>query len=934
MSDTGKKPAVSDGTELGRDVRTLGNALGRAIREVGGDDLYNVVERVRTLAKDAREAGPKSKAFEQLIEFMASMDFAAATPVLKAFTTYFQIVNLAEQKEIVRVNRRRARKSGSAPRVESIRQAIQAWRETGVTAEQAQRYVNDISVQLVFTAHPTESKRRSVQEKLHRLSRFLTKMERSDLTREEQQQIETDITAETEILWQTDEVRQRRLNVLDEASNILFYFAHTLFNVTPRIYADLRHALVDVYPELQFNIPSIVEFGSWIGGDRDGNPTIRLEHTLRILRMQRELAISLYLPAVRTLSDRLSQSSHYVRVTPEFEESFARDCEELPEVHAQASNRSPEEIYRRKMEYIWERLKRTLAATTGIGESAAAYNSAADFLRDLDIVDRSLRANAGHYAAESALAPLRDQVRIFGFHLARLDIRDHKLKFQAALEAIFKVYGIEWSELDDVARTNMLELEIQNRRPLVPQGVDFEQEIQETIDLFNLVAQQSERFGRDTFGTFILSMTSSTSDILSVLLLAKEAGLVRPTDDGFISKVDVVPLFETIDDLENAPHILETLLSNDVYRKHIHARGDQQEVMVGYSDSNKDGGYLTANWQLYLVQRRLTEVADRYGVSLRIFHGRGGAVGRGGGPANKAILAQPAGSILGRIKITEQGEVIAARYFDDEIAYRNLEQVVHAVLTASNDAGHSDEHSRLWEEAMDEMSKTSIDVYRQLVYGDPDFLEYFHDSTPIGELSQLNIGSRPPKRTASDRVEDLRAIPWVFSWMQSRYTLPGWYGLGSALSRYAEKSPAHLSRLQRMYREWPFFTTTLDNAQISLVKADMTIARKYATLVRNSDIRERIFGQIEAEYERTVSSICRISGMTALLDSNPVLQRSIRLRNPYIDPISYLQIEFLRRFRELPANTNDEQIEAQRSELLSAVLLSINGVAAGLKNTG
>jgi phosphoenolpyruvate carboxylase len=355
--------------------------------------------------------------------------------------------------------------------------------------------------------------------------------------------------------------------------------------------------------------------------------------------------------------------------------------------------------------------------------------------------------------------------------------------------------------------------------------------------------------------------------------------------------------------------------------------------MVGYSDSNKDGGYLTANWQLYRVQRRLVEVARGFGVELRIFHGRGGAVGRGGGPANKAILAQPAGSILGRIKITEQGEVIAARYFDEEIAHRNLEQVMHAVLTASGETGALDEHSKLWEDAMDEMSSTSMKVYRGLVYGEPDFLEFFHESTPIGELSQLNIGSRPPKRTASDRVEDLRAIPWVFSWMQSRYTLPGWYGLGSALSQYAQQSPENLDRLKHMYKEWPFFTTTVDNAQISLVKADMTIARMYSTLVKDHSIRNRIFSRIESEYESTVSAICQITGTTALLDNSPVIQRSIRLRNPYVDPISYLQIEFLRRLRELPTG-DDGDIRERRNELQSAVLLSINGVAAGLKNTG
>ena len=926
---------IPDGGELARDVRMLGNALGAVLREQGGEALFQTVERVRALTKEARNQPGQGEAERELDRLFEGMNFDTALPVLKAFTTYFGLVNLAEQKEIARVNRRRAFEAGDAPRAESVREAVRTLKDGGMSAEAMRALVAALSVQLVFTAHPTESKRRTVQEKLHRLSDYLSVLEHPLLTPGERENVEADIAAEAEILWQTDEVRQRRLSVLDEARNILFYFTETLFAVTPRIYEDLNTALTECYPGESFPIGNVLEYGSWVGGDRDGNPTITLAHTAEILRLHRDTVLSLYIPAVRALSDRLSQSRHYVGVSEELEASLLADAALLPSVAAEAAGRSPTEPYRRKCEYIWERLRRTRTNSEG------GYGAASEFVADLEQIERSLTENNGHFAASRVLAPLLLRARLFGFHLARLDIREHKSRYLGALRAVLADTGIDWDALTEEGRVALLEREIAGRRPLVPASPAYDDETNITLGLFRLVSETMNRLGPEAFGSFIMSMASDVSDVLAMLLLAKEAGLADLREDknggeGGWSRVDVVPLFETIEDLENAPLVLDTLLLNPVYRRNVTLRGGAQEIMVGYSDSNKDGGYLSANWKLYVAQVRLAEVAAKHGVKLRLFHGRGGAIGRGGGPAGKAILAQPPGSVRGRLKITEQGEVIAARYFDQEIAHRNLEQMVYAVLLASAETEGQPETPADWAAVMDEVSGAAFRSYRALVYDDPGFVRFFHEATPIGEFAQLNIGSRPPKRTASDRIEDLRAIPWVFSWMQSRYTLPGWYGVGAALGAYAAQSPAHLDRLRLMYQQWPFFTTLLDNAQMSLAKADLDIAARYASLVSDRANANRIYAAIAAEYTRTTAVLLQITGQSALLDTAPVLQKSIRLRNPYVDPLSFLQVELLRRLRALPppSDADSEDLKAKRRDLRAAVLLSVNGIAAGMKNTG
>jgi phosphoenolpyruvate carboxylase len=933
---------VETGEKIARDVRLLGNALGTILKEQRGNDLFDLVERIRSLSKLMREDGRSQELDSELDNIVNKLDLETARRILKSFTTYFQLVNLAEQKEIVRVNRQRAYDAGTEPRRESIRDAVRFLKINGVSDEQMLELIRNLSVNLIFTAHPTESRRRSILEKLHRLSGWLSELDRPLLSNREKANLQSEIVAETEILWQTDEVRQRRLTVIDEAFNALFYFDTTLFDVTPKIYEDLTAALSENYPGVIFEIPVFLQFGSWIGGDRDGNPTITLEHTARILQMQKDMALSKYIPLIRTLSDRLSQSRQYVGFSEELQESLKSDAIDLPGVATAAAKRGATEHYRRKMEYIWERLQIARAFNNGVGDGVAGYKSSDELLADLAIVDRSLRQNKGHYAAQRALAPLITQVKIFGFHLARLDIRDHKEKFVGAIKAIYAVRGINWDLLSEDEKIVHLQDAIDSAEPLIDPASAFDETITQTINLFRQAAEKMRSNGEETYGSFIMSMASTVSDVLSLLLLAKEANLVNLHSTEPLSSIDVVPLFETIADLEAAPDVLETLLASPVYSKNIRARGNLQEVMVGYSDSNKDGGYLTAVWKLFVAQTKLADVAKKYGVALRIFHGRGGAVGRGGGPANRAIIAQPPGTILGRIKVTEQGEVIAARYFDEEIAYRNLEQIVHAVIVSSAELPRADitAGNPAWTDAMEIISDDAFAAYRSLIFEDQGFVRFFQEATPIGELASLNIGSRPPKRSATDRIEDLRAIPWVFSWMQNRITLPGWYGVGSALTKFIEGSAENVRLLQEMYISWPFFTATIDNCQMSLAKADMHIGAKYAKLVKDRALSERIFGKIKSEYERSVSVVNLITKSSTLLNNNAVLQNSIRLRNPYVDPLSYIQVELLRRLRALPPEekiSQEAQIEgvANRGiELQAAVLLSINGVAAGLKNTG
>ena len=635
------------------------------------------------------------------------------------------------------------------------------------------------------------------------------------------------------------------------------------------------------------------------------------------------------------LSDRLSSSCRQVPISERLRQSLELDALLFPELADRLNKRTPNELYRQKCSFIFEKLHRTLQYTEtykvnwlGTNEQpppGSWYPHAGQLMEDLNLMDESLRAHKGTALADGFLEDIRTRVEVFGLQLAKLDLRQHSGRHASAIAEIFKYIGIcdDYLALSEEQKQELLLKELNGNRPLIPDRIPFSPETIETIETFRMANNILEQLDSQAVNSYIISMTKNISDVLAVLLFSREAGLFKP--DSY-SRLNVVPLLETSVDLRNAGQFLDQLLNIPIYRNHLAFRNNQQEIMLGYSDSNKEGGYLAANWALYRAQVELVRVADKHLVTLRLFHGRGGSIGRGGGPASKAILAQPPRTIRGSIKITEQGEVISDHYGEPENARSHLEQIVNAVLRGSFPPREVVPR-RTWEQVLEKLSISSYRAYRGLVYEHPRFLEYFTSATPINEISQHRIASRPASRSARRSIEDLRAIPWVFSWMQSRHTLQGWYGIGTAIADYLRTDPLGLATLQEMYTQWPFFQQLMDNAQMILSKADIDIARRYAELVPDAALRQEIFGNIEKEYNQTVQSICQVSQIRELLEREPVLSHSIKLRNPYIYPLSFIQIELLRRARSNPS-------EDEKAHLEDAILLTINGIAAGLKNTG
>jgi phosphoenolpyruvate carboxylase len=942
---------------LSATIRFLGNLLGEVIRNQAGEEAFRLVEQLRTLGKELRNGEP-DRADASLRALASQMTVTDIQTVIKAFNAYFLLVNLAEQMQRVWILRDREQAYPTAPRTESIAAAIAEIHAHNVPAATVQEWLETARIQPVFTAHPTEARRRTALEKVRRLATLLDR--RADgLQGFELEENTLRIREEIVSLWQTDEVRVVKPTVIDEVKNGLFYFESGLFDLIPRLYRELEYALRTTYPDHEWRVPPLLRYGAWMGGDRDGNPNVTHAVTLQTVRLLRAAAVQRHMTAIEELSHRLGQSTRQAPVSEELRASLANDAALFPDVADMLAQRNPYELYRQKCTYIREKLLRTLnnanTASLDWGRSDpppnGAYLRSDDLLADLRVMEQSLRANNAAVVADGALRDLIRQVEVFGLHTATLDIRQHSERHTAALAEVLASAGVcaDYTALNETERIDLLSREIGNPRPLIPAHLGYSPDTVEVIQTFRTIAAILNRLSPEAIETYIVSMTRGASDLLAPLLLAKEAGLFRPFR---FSRLNIAPLFETGADLTCCDTILEACLSLPVYRDHLALRGNLQEVMIGYSDSNKDVGYVAANWALYQAQRKLRDFGRRYGIHMRLFHGRGGAIGRGGGPANHAILAQPPGSIGNQIKITEQGEVIADRYGLPLLAHRHIEQVVNAVLRAG--LLQRDDPPAEWMQALERLADLSQRHYRALVYERNDFVPYFHNVTPITEISRLNIGSRPASRRNTGRIEDLRAIPWVFSWMQSRHTLPGWYGMGFALETFVYKGDAirqettdnsegtpgsgatdhlhgsaidRLALLQEMYARWSFFRVMIDNAQMILGKADLHIAARYAELAPDREAATSIFAAIRDEYGRTDRMIRQIARIERLLDNSPVLQHSIQRRNPYIDPMSYLQIELLRRLRAAPDGPQHAAIE-------DAILLSISGLAAGLMNTG
>lgn len=921
-------------------IRFLGNLLGETIIEQEGQAIFDLEEEIRDLAKRWRSGEQEGllQAEQQLVPALIN-DLPKANAVLKAFTTYFALVNLAEEQQRVHVLRERALYAyeQNVPMSETIAHAVRRLHDEGLSAAEMRTLLNQLFIMPVFTAHPTESKRRTVLLKLKAIANDLYDLNYRTLLPAEEDTILQRIRENIVLLWQSDETRDRRPTVMDEVREGLYYYEATLFQLVPLIYQELERALAEYYPGETFAVPVFLRYGSWIGGDRDGNPFVTVAVTEEALREQKETILKQYNIEIDALYHHLSSAQTRVGFDQALLDSIEHDFTLMPQKEHEVLERFRLEPYRQKLLMMFRRLRATRAENempwgNARPNNSRAYQHVQEFLHDLYLIRDSLCANKGERLARGRLERLIRSAEVFGFHLATLDIRQHAERHRTAMGEVLQRYLLcdHYEGLAEVDRVALLEKEILSERPLTAR-LEFTPETNATIELFRLIRRAREEVGNEAIQTYIISMTTQVSNVLEVLLFARDAAL--------FGELDISPLFETIEDLLAAPQIMTALFQNAAYQKHLAQRGNHQQIMIGYSDSNKDGGYLRANWMLFQAQRNLARVCDEFNIKLTLFHGRGGTLGRGGGPANRAILAQPPESIRGRIRITEQGEVVSSRYDDENIAHRHLEQVVNAVLLTSGRRPYYPQE-QVWAELMEEISQYSFQKYRSLV-NSPDFLQYFHQATPIDHVDILNIGSRPARRKTTGAISDLRAIPWVFSWTQSRVNLPSWYGVGSALEQWlctppaAETSPEtqgaplnedRLNTLREMYTTWPFFRTVLDNVQVGLAKADIGIAQLYATLAEPA-LQATIFADLKAEFERTKQLALRITRHADLLDNENWLQRSIRLRNPYVDPMNYIQVELLRRLRANPSATDKAQLQA-------AVSLSVNGIAAGLQNVG
>ncbi len=914
---------------LRRDVRLLGDILGHVLREQEGEALFQQEEEIRLLAKSWR-ATDDEDTFQHLAEICETLPDEHILPILKAFTTYFHLVNLAEEHHRVRVLRRREAASEEHPIADSIAAAIHRLREHGLSPTEVQHILERIQVELVLTAHPTEPKRRSILFKLRNISRILYQMETQYLLPKERDALLTALRAWVTLLWQTREIRLRRPTVLDEVRRGLWFFSETLFDVIPEIHASLERALRHVYPEARFTWGPLVRFGSWIGGDRDGNPFATAEVTAQTLGMHRHLAQSLHTRALQSLLADLSLSAQRHPLSNRTQRWLMEWRQQHPLLARALQERFPDEPLRHLVALCIYRLGATLPELPDVDEHAffrpqTFFRSGRELADHLERLADELAHQKADAVARSLVEPIRRRVETFGLHTARLDIRQHSEVHARMVEEILEQAGIARGyrtlpEEDKVALLTRLLTE-QTFPPYDPLALD---EISRDMLLLFALLRDVQATDPDALGVYLISMTQDVSDVLEVVWLMGLTGVHHPPER---PGMPVAPLFETIADLDRAASIMDALYQHPVYRRYLAGHENHQVVQLGYSDSTKDGGYLMANWALYQAQRRLRDVAQRHQVRVTFFHGRGGAVGRGGGPTHRAILGLPPGTVQGRIRLTEQGEVIADRFTHPVIAWRYLEQVLGAVIqvTALPHIAREEAH---WLEVMETLAQRGYRAYRALVYETPEFLTYFHQATPIDVIGELTIGSRPARRRPGRDIRDLRAIPWVFAWMQSRHTLPGWYGLGSALEGYIKDVPGGLKILQEMYRHWHFFQAMVDNAQMALAKADMRIAGRYATLVEDAGVRERIYGRIVDEFRRTREALLRITGQDELLDNEPLLKEAIRLRNPYVDPLNLVQVGLLRRYRRLPSGAEERQV------LLDALRLSIVGIAAGLKNTG
>ena len=911
------------------DVRLLGRILGDTLREQEGEASFQLIENVRRAAVRFRKT-QDDRDRVQLEQTLDALSPSETLVVVRAFSYFSQLSNIAEDLHHNRRHRAHL-KAGSAPKDGSLLLALERIGEKHISKETLQAFLDNALISPVLTAHPTEVQRKSILDCQLIISRLLSERDRLDMTPDDLDYNEETLHRFVLILWQTRMLRSAKLTVRDEIKNGLEFYRYTFLSEIPKIYAYMEKQLEARFDK-SIRIPPLLRVGSWIGGDRDGNPFVTHDVMLDAMHQHSSLAFEHYLSETHLLGTRLSLTDRLVEVSAE----LRKLSDESPD---KAASRA-DEPYRRALILIYSRLTATakqlghsVSHLSPVDKHAQPYATPQDFIADLDVLIDSLFKHGALYLARGRLAYLRRAAEVFGFHLAPLDMRQHSAIHEQTVTELFSHSSgkANYRDLDEAARRVVLLAALQSGKPLLGDIDQYGAVAQSELRIMQAAAQIHQRFGRAALPNHIISMTEAVSDMLELALMLQQVQLLEGGDNPALHvnpvlHINIVPLFETIEDLRGCGKIMDELFAIPYYRKLLNSRGNTQEVMLGYSDSNKDGGYLTANWELYKAEVELVKVFAKHGIELRLFHGRGGTVGRGGGPSYDAILAQPPGSVNGQIRITEQGEVISSKYSNPEIGRRNLETLIAATMEATLLHHHgADSTMPEYHRIMEALSRDAFTAYRKLVYETPGFTEYFFSATPIREIAELNIGSRPSARKASDRIEDLRAIPWVFSWGLNRTLLPGWFGFGSAVKRFiAREGDTGLAQLQAMYKNWAFFRGLMSNMDMVLSKTDMGIASSYAELVDDVAMRERIFGAINNEWESTVEMLFAVTGNTSLLQDNPAFARSLLTRTPYIDPLNHLQVALLQRHR---AGDNDVLVKR-------AIHLTINGIATGLRNSG
>ncbi len=912
------------------DIRLLGRILGDTIRAAEGAQVYGLIETIRQLAvRFHRDQDITAQA--ELETILTSLSDNEVNRTTRAFGYFSILANIAEDHHHTR--RWRAHQiAGSPPREGSLANGIAIARAQGYDNAKLKAFFETAVIAPVLTAHPTEVQRRSILDTLDAITALLVRRDRLAETKEEYAEIEVGLRALVLTLWQTRTLRQAKLAVLDEVDNALAFFDTTFFAEVPRLYESVEKAIGAEC------LPPFLEIGTWIGGDRDGNPFVDATILTDTLALQAERAFGFYIAQARQLRKELPLAALLTQVTPELQSLTA----DSPDKSAHRAD----EPYRLALANIQARLAATHQALLGRqhtgsisssvrGVSAPPYASPDEFIAELEIIEHSLTQHGAKLLAQGRLACLLRAARVFGWTLAPLDLRQNSEVHERVVAELLEIAapGTSYLTLDEPARIKALSAELATSRPLVSRHITYTAETAKELAIFDAARTAHQRYGKRCIRNTIISKADSVSDLLELAVLLKESGLLRPAQAAL--DVNIIPLFETIGDLRAAPFTMDALFALPFYRALLANRANTQEVMLGYSDSNKDGGFLTSGYELYRAEVGLVEVFAKHDIRIRLFHGRGGSVGRGGGPSYQAILAQPRGAVQGQIRLTEQGEVIAAKYGHAEVGRRNLEVMVSATLVATAEPGHADPLDPSFTEAFGALSDSAFAAYRNLVYETPGFEDYFWSSTVITEIAALNLGSRPASRAKTRSIEDLRAIPWVFSWAQCRIMLPGWYGFGTAVAQFLEAKGQErgLYLLQSMFQDWPVFSTLLMNMDMVMAKADMGIAARYAALVEDTDLRDRIFTRIKTEYELTKRYLLAITGQRALLERNPVLRRSIVNRFPYLDPLNHVQVEMLRRYRGASDVSGGGEGEAS-DRIRRGVHISINGIAAALRNSG